>query len=198
MQPWKKKDCAYVYVFDFEEEEYKVNKSSAYGNYLGQRQSITEIIASKYEDVTKPEVIKEYFDMLFTNMAKSELDKKRIIERLNQGYDISTPKDFVFDFEDIAHDFKMIDDNTCSVIIKYDNEATDKIKELEYGFFNKDNLRSLQKYTVGLNRYEYNKLKEIKAIKEYGENIAVLISQEDYSDKTGVTIIEQLGIAEFV
>ncbi|MGI6778865.1 MAG: CRISPR-associated helicase Cas3' [Acetivibrionales bacterium] len=194
----RKRDCAYVYVFDFEEEEYKVNKSSAYGNYLGQRQSITEIIASKHEDVTTPEAIKEYFDMLFDNMAKSELDKKSIVKRLNQGYDISTPKDFIFDFEDIAHDFKMIDDDTCSVIVGYDDEAIRKIKALEYGQLSKANLRSLQKYTVSLNKYEYNKLKEIKAIKEYGENIGILLSREDYSDKTGIIILNQLGIAEFV
>jgi CRISPR-associated endonuclease/helicase Cas3 len=194
----RKCDYAYVYVFDFEEEEYKVSKSSAYGNYLGQRQSITKIIALQYEDVTTPEAIKEYFDRLFANADKSELDKKNIVNRLNQGYDVSTPKDFIFDFEDIAHDFKMIDDDTCSVMIEYDDEAIRKIKELEYGSFSKANLRTLQKYTVNLNKYEYNKLKEIKAIKEIEQSIGILLSREDYSDKTGIIILEQLGIAEFI
>lgn len=53
----RRKDLAYVYVFDFADEEYKVNKSSPFGNYLGQRQSLTEIIVDKYEDVTRPEAI---------------------------------------------------------------------------------------------------------------------------------------------
>ena len=65
----RKKDLAYVFVFDFADEGYKVNKSSPFGNYLGQRQSITEIIARKYEDVTRPEAVKEYFDMLFSNAS---------------------------------------------------------------------------------------------------------------------------------
>ena len=60
-------ELAYLYVFDFIDEEFKVNKSSPYGNYLRQRQSITEIVAGKYEDVTRPEAIKEYFDMIYSN-----------------------------------------------------------------------------------------------------------------------------------
>ena len=190
-------ECAYVYVFDFEEEEYKVNKSSAYGNYLGQRQSITEIIASNCNDVSSPAAIKEYFHMLFNNLNQSELDKKKIIEKLNCGYDASAPKDFIFDFEDIAHDFKIIDDDTCSVIIPYDSDAIKKIRALEYGSYSKNNLRFLQKYTVNLLKYEYNTLKEINAIKEIGQDIGILLSLGDYSDKTGIIIPDQLGTAAF-
>jgi CRISPR-associated endonuclease/helicase Cas3 len=190
-------EIAYVNVFDFVEEEYKISKSSAYGNYLGQRQSITEIIAKMFDDVMSRDAIKAYFDMLFGNLDQSELDKRSIVKRLNQGYHISTPKDFLFDFEDIASKFKMIDDYTCSVIVKFNEEVEKEIRQLQYGVVSKNKLRSLQKYTVSLSKYEYNKLKDINAINEIGENMGILVSSEDYSQDTGVQIVDQLGIALF-
>ena len=193
----RKKDLAYVFVFDFADEGYKVNKSSPFGNYLGQRQSITEIIARKYEDVTRPEAVKEYFDMLFSNASILELDKKSIVKKLNEGFDKISPIDFNFDFEDIAHDFNMIEDNNYSVIIKYNDDAKRKINELEYGYYTRDKLRSVQKYSVSLSVHEYNKLRDINAVKGIGKNIGILISVEDYSDEIGINIPDNLGIAVF-
>lgn len=193
----RKKDSAYVFVFDFADEGYKVNKSSPFGNYLGQRQSITEIIARKYEDVTRPEAVKEYFDMLFSNASILELDKKSIVKKLNEGFDKISPIDFNFDFEDIAHDFNMIEDNNYSVIIKYNDDAKRKINELEYGYYTRDKLRSVQKYSVSLSIHEYNKLRDINAVKGIGKNIGILISVEDYSDEIGINIPDNLGIAVF-
>ena len=194
----RKKDLAYVYVFDFLDEEYKVSKSTPFGNYLGQRQSITEIIAGKYEDVTRPEAIKEYFDMLYRNATESELDKKRILKRLNEGFDLTSPMDFNFDFEDIARDFKMIDDNNYSVIVRYNDDAERKISELEYGYYTRDKLRSLQKYTVSLSWNEFNMLRDVGAVKAIGENLGILFSREDYSNEIGLKMPDQLGIAEFL
>ena len=193
----RKKDLAYVFVFDFADEGYKVNKSSPFGNYLGQRQSITEIIARKYEDVTRPEAVKEYFDMLFSNASILELDKKSIVKKLNEGFDKISPIDFNFDFEDIARDFNMIEDNNYSVIIKYNDDAKRKINELEYGYYTRDKLRSVQKYSVSLSIHEYNKLRDINAVKGIGKNIGILISVEDYSDEIGINIPDNLGIAVF-
>ncbi len=191
------KDIAYLYVFDFADEEYKVNRSSPFGNYLGQRQSITEIMAGRYKDVTSPEAMKDYFDMLFNNASLSELDKKGIVKGLNEGYDKALPFDFYFDFGDIAKNFKMIDDNTCSVVVKYNDDAKKKIAELEYGYYSRKKLRPLQKYTVSLSIYEYNKLREIRAVEELSENLGILISEQSYKNKTGL-VIPQLGIAEFM
>jgi len=193
----RKEDLAYLYVFDFEDEEYKVNKSSRFGNYLGQRQSVTEIIAKKYEDVTSPKAIKEYFDILFRNASISELDKKNIVRKLNEGFSKNSLHSFNFDFEDIARDFKMIEDNNYSVIVKYNDDAIRKINELEYGYYTKDKLRSLQKYSVSLGIYEFNILRSINAIKVLGENTGILISSDDYSSDIGIIIPDKLGIAEF-
>ncbi|MGI6668609.1 MAG: CRISPR-associated helicase Cas3' [Acetivibrionales bacterium] len=190
------REIAYVYVFDFAEEEYKIKISSVYGNYLAQRQSITEILAKKHDDVSKPEAIKDYFDMLFLNIGLAGLDKMRIVERLNSG--VGLKKDFIFDFEDIARDFKIIEDNMCSVIVGYNDDAIEKIKAIKYGYFGKEFLRSLQKYTVNLHEYEYRKLAEIGAIEEWGKNTAILKSREEYSDKVGIMIPVKLGEAEFV
>lgn len=193
----RRNDLAYVYVFDFTDAEYEISKSTPFGNYLSQRQSITEIVSSKYEDVTRPEAIKEYFDILFNNASVSELDKKHIVKRLNEGFDKTSPMDFNFDFEDIARDFKMIEDNDYSVIVKYNDDAKSKINELVYGYYTRDKLRSVQKYTVNLSVHEYNKLRDIKAINGLGEKVGFLVSKEDYSDEIGIIIPDQLGIAEF-
>ncbi|NLK72601.1 MAG: CRISPR-associated helicase Cas3' [Clostridiales bacterium] len=193
----RRNESAYLYVFDFADEEYRVNKSSPFGNYLSQRQSITEIIAGKCEDVTRPEAIKEYFDMLFNNASLSELDKKSIVKRLNEGFDKTSPMDFDFDFEDIARDFKMIEGNDYSVIVNYNDDAEGRINELVYGYYTRGKLRSLQKYTVSLNVQEYSRLRDIDAVEGLGEKIGLLISKEDYSDEIGIIMPDQLGVAEF-
>jgi hypothetical protein len=56
----------------------------------------------------------------------------------------------------------------------------------------------VQKYTIGLSINEYNKLRDINAIKELEENIGILISKEDYSEEIGIKMPIQLGIAEFI
>jgi len=194
----RKRDLAYIYVFDFTDEEYKVSKSSPFGNYLWQRQSITELVARKFEDVTIPEAIKEYFDMLYCNISLSELDKKGVVRRLNEGFDMNSPMDFNFDFEDIARDFKMIDENDYSVIVKYNDDAVKKINELKYSYFTKEKLRSIQKYVVSLSMQEYGKLKEINALEVIGNRMSILVSGEDYSAETGIIVPDQWGIAEFI
>lgn len=194
----RKKNLAFIYVFDFAEDEYKISRSSSFGNYLGQRQSITELIADKYEDITNPKAIKEYFDMLYSNASISELDKKKIVKKLNEGFDKCSPMDFDFEFEDIAHAFKMIEDNNYSIIVKYNEEAKKGINDLEHGYYTKDKLRSLQKYTISLNKHEYRNLRNTNAVKDIGEKIAILISPEDYSNEIGIIMPDQLGIAEFI
>lgn len=191
----RRMDSAYTYVFDFADADYKVSRSTPFGNYLSQRQSITELVARDYNDVTSPEAVKAYFDMLFSATSTSELDKKNIVGRLN---DAGGPPDFWFDFADIARDFAMIEDNGCSVIVPYNDDAKRIITELEHAGVTRDLLRSAQKYTVRLNRYEYSKLREIRAVKEIGENIGILLSDEDYSKDTGLTFPEALGIGEFI
>ncbi len=194
----RKLDIAYLFVFDFEDEDFKVNKSSRFGDYLSKRQNITEIIKDRFDDVTRPDAIKEYFNYLFSNVSKSELDEKNILERLNNGFYKYSSDYFNFDFENIANDFRIIDDNSYSVIVKYNEDAKKIINEIEYGYLTKEKLRSLQKYTVTLHIYEFNKLKEVNAIKIIGEKIGILVSPEDYSKETGIKIPEQLGEAEFL
>lgn len=193
----RKKELADVYVFDFSDDEYRFNRSTPYGDYLGQRQSITQLIADKYEDVSSPEAIREYFDILFSNASLSELDKKKIVERLNDGFNMSSPADFNFDFEDIARKFRMIEDNSYSVIVRYNDDADRRINDLESGCCTIDNLRLIQKYTVNVSENEFSKLIEINAVKELGENTCILISREDYSDEIGLELPEQLGFTEF-
>ena len=91
----------------------------------------------------------------------------------------------------------MIEDNNYSVIIKYNDDAKRKINELEYGYYTRDKLRSVQKYSVSLSIHEYNKLRDINAVKGIGKNIGILISVEDYSDEIGINIPDNLGIAVF-
>lgn len=191
----RKKDVAYTYVFDFADEDYKISRSTPFGNYLSQRQSITELVAKKYDDVSNPAAIKEYFDMLFGTAPNAELDKKSIVKRLNEA---GGPPAFCFDFEDIACDFAMIEDNGCSVIVPYNDDAKQKIEKLEYSGVTRDLLCAVQKYTVNLSRYEYSKLREIHAVEEIGENIGILVSDKDYSKETGIIFPESLGIAEFI
>ena len=91
-----------------------------------------------YEDVDSDEAIKYYFELLFT---KEKLDKKEIMSQIT---DISLK----YPFKTISEKFKLIESNTVSVIVPYNEEARELIAKLPYE--RGAAARRLQKYTVNV------------------------------------------------
>lgn len=162
---------------------------------------ITQEIIRNYKDITSPEAIEDYFMKLYFYNGENALDNKEIVKRINEGVPAkvkSIENLFDFPFEDIGKDFKLMDEDTYSVIIPYDDRAKELIQSLKYCEFFGEILRALQGYTVNIYETEYKKLFAAGKLEFYKQDIAVLTSMDNYNEATGINIDIESGIGIFV
>ena len=158
-----KRKNASIYIFDFgtPSDRHDVNTAKA--------------LLEKYEDISSPECISEYYDKLYNF-------NDNIIRRRSIAKDVTKPQSLPF--ADYARDFRMIDSNTVSVAVECDEESMLLISQLKaIGFTNH---RKLQKYTFTVYEYELKKLIETGTVKQYGD-VWCLVNNDQYSSDKGIS-----------
>lgn len=161
---------------------------------------VTNQIMKQYDDISSPEAIKDYFTRLYQYNSEVGLDIKAIYKSLETGF--SNGK-FEYDFQTIAQQFRLIEENTVPIIIPYDDNACKLIEQLRHAEFCSKIIRSLQSYTVNIYENEYKsllgegKLSSVINDIKYG-NIMQLTCIEDYDDNTGLKIEEVSGIGIYL
>ena len=101
------------------------------------------------QDPLALESVKQFFTLRY-DLDAAGLDKHDILPRLEEEY-----HDLVFPFQDIADDFKFIDDFSCSIIIPYDDAAQELLQEIETSDQPGVYQRQLQRYSVGVHPQEF-------------------------------------------
>lgn len=169
----KKEGCV-TYSFSFEEEEYKIKS-----NDIQNKQIFTNEVFEKYEDVTSEDAINHYFKRLYFNLKGTieSMDFKQAIKSTS----CNPNKHFGFDFKKYADKFKLIDDNSIGVVVMYD-EACESFNNVCIDMLAK---RKLQKYTVNLKSYEFQKLYDLGVIKEE-QGLNTLSNMNYYTPETGI------------
>ncbi len=162
-----KRKNASVYIFNFgiPSNRHDVNTAKA--------------LLEKYEDISSPECITEYYDKLYN--FNDDIIRNRSIAK-----DVTKPQSLPF--ADYARDFRMIDSNTVSVAAECDEESTQLILQLKATGFT--NHRKLQKYTFTVYEYELKKLIEAGTVKQYG-GVWCLVNNDQYSREKGVAFETQ-------
>ncbi len=160
-----------VSVFCFNDE--KMN------NEIKIKANITKSLFDKYEDISSPDCIAEYYSRYYDEV--NELQKQSIAALGN----IKHPK--YIPFRTYAESFKFINSNTVSVIVESDKYSADKINELKYG--SKAAARALRKYSATVYVYEFEKLLEAGVVDDYGTG-AYVLTNPDYYDKNIGLIFE--------
>lgn len=183
-----------VHIFSFEEEAFKIKCNSPYGDYLKKCSMCATEVLEQFEDIFLPEASDAYFTMLYQDLGVERLDEKNVLKMFNDYRNQTT---FRFKFKKIAEAFKLIEDDTCSVIVPYNEEAQKMINTFNFKAPNRGELRKLQKYMVNVKRYEYVEMSKMCRIVEIMQDIGILRDEKDYHDDTGLDIYIQLGIAEF-
>ncbi len=98
------------------------------------------------DDLHNPEIFTSYGNDLY---KLESADKYKIQEDRANQY-----------FETVASKFKLIDDDTYPVVISYNDEAKELLRQIEYrGLFASD-YRALQPYTISIRQYEFQKHKK--------------------------------------
>lgn len=126
------------------------------------------------------DAMRRYFELLYDIQ---ELDKKQILTRLN-----SLTRDLHFPFQEVAKDFRFIEDDTIGVIIPIEAEAETLVRELRYVEFPQATLRKLQQYSVSVRTREFAALDAVGALEIVREEFPVLRNVEAYCDDVGLYV----------
>jgi len=160
---------------------------------------VTKMMMNQFEDISIPDAISAYFKTLYTYAGSEGLDIKNIYKRLD--IDIKKMRkedDLEYDFRSIAEDFKLIQDNSISIIIPFNDKVKKMIEDLKYIEFPRKLLRSLQQYTVSIYESEYDNLRGSGKILIVREGINVLSSMDDYTVETGLNINNERGVGIYI
>lgn len=130
----------------------------------------------KSHDWFSPEAMKEYFKQLYCRIK--DFDKADIKSLLYKSE---------MQFETAATEFKLIDDNTTSVIVNWKNSMSLVEKLLNEGI-SYSLMKTLSQFSVNIRETDRKKLNEAGAIEEILENIFVIRESSFYDKKVGLVV----------
>lgn len=164
-----KRKSGSAYSFEFTGEEFAVKS-----NEVKIRQGFTNEIFRRFENVNDTAAVTAYFNRLY-QYGKGEMSQMDFA-----NYITSTG----FNFKSYAQDFKLIDDNSIALVILDKDAAAQQL--IKNAAFNPSAAkRGLQKYTISLKKYEYDKLNDYGVIgSENG--IEYLANANFYDVNTGI------------
>lgn len=148
------------------------------------RDSMRETLQLGYE-IGSPEAIKKYFHILYDVKGEDALDAEQIIEFCERGGIHG-----LFPFRTISERFRMIDEDTKTVYIPYDEAGALLTRRLAAGERTRELFRKLGQYGVNLYPQYYDKLRNCGAVLEYDESAVILSDLSLYSHDTGLQIPE--------
>lgn len=161
-----------TYVFDFKEEDLRTKDK-----HMCTKQYICAEVMGAFG--TSDQAIRAYFDNIFSyeKETMSEYDFAKFITSTG------------FNFASYAEKFKLIDDDSRSVIVTYPNDAVqqDIVANLAYG--GRKAKRRMQQYTVSLREYEFNNLLEQGVISHH-DGLCFLTNFSYYDPETGICLTD--------
>jgi CRISPR-associated endonuclease/helicase Cas3 len=184
---------SFVYVFS-PEDKYQGHLPSV----LKRPISITQIVERQYgEDITCPAAISEYFRLLY-QFSGNELDVKNIVKRLEEG----VIRGMNFPFKQISNDFRIIENDTYTVIVPKTETSKGLANRLRSGERTQDLFRKIQMYAVNLYKKDYEALCGVGALEQIDKGIidsglSVLTDLSKYHEDMGLQCPENGGVAVF-
>lgn len=124
-----------------------------------------------------PETMTEYFIQLYSRTET--FDKAKIKDYLYKPLD--------FCFETASKNFKLIEDNSVSVIVNYKNSYA-LIEKLQLNGINYNIMKKLSQFSVNIHDKDFKELMKSGLIKEILEGVFYLPDREQYDEKLGLLI----------
>lgn len=156
----------------------------------GQEQQIdtAKQVIRRYEDIGSLDAVQEYFTRLY-QFKGSALDKKNILEEFQKGR---------FAFAAVGKEFKLIEQNTKTILIPAQERAKEIAEELKFKGASKKMIREAGKYCVNVYENLFRKMYDagmfVGVSEELKEDFFVLKDCSNYSDETGLQVKAELGM----
>lgn len=172
----------FTYIFKLDQREYMP----------GQRQQmeITDSILTDKKSLEELDTIKFYFEMLY-HFRGDSLDKKEIIDKFKKGN---------FRFAEVGKEFRLIEENTRTILIPKEEEARNILDQLRHKGFSKELMRKAGQYCVNVYENDFQKMFAAGMLGEISEDLKedyfVLKNPDQYTDETGLVL--DVGYGEAV
>jgi CRISPR-associated endonuclease/helicase Cas3 len=153
--------------------------------FLRQAAEEADAVMRKYSDLLSIEAINEYFRNLYWR-NQDKLDKERILEKFLEGVGSIN-----FPFREIAEQFKMMDSNMESIIIPYNDDAREIIKQLRYAEYVRKPACKAQRFSVQVYPHILKKLEGI-SVEKIRDNFFILTNEDLYSTDLGLNYDDPL------
>lgn len=155
--------------------------------------SVAKQITEKYEDITSPEAIYEYFQRLYHFRGES-LDIKNIIENFEKGI-----PSFNFPFAAAAKEFHIIESQTKTILIDKEPEAMEIVERLRRGEHSRELFRVAGQYCVSIYENDFDNLDGAGMLDALCTGIDtdfyILRDKGLYTDDRGLTVRAERGDA---
>jgi CRISPR-associated endonuclease/helicase Cas3 len=133
------------------------------------------------EDLLSPEAVRHYFTQLYSFEGADGLDAKAILRRIEVD-----AKNLSFPFREVSEDFRLIENEMESLIIPYNEQARNLIRELRHTDFPAAAARKLQRYTVQVYRSTLAGLCAAGVVEIIEDRFQVLMNESLYRDDLGL------------
>lgn len=154
--------------------------------YFRQTAQTAESVINRFRsDILSLDAIETYFKDYYWLKGDEQLDEEKILYLLEERKGTLD-----FPFKTIAEKFKIIDENSKPVIIAIEPQAQKIINDVRYAENLRGFSRKLQKFTVQISPWHWQKLKESGHIEIVREIFPVLVSSFLYNDDTGLNIYD--------
>lgn len=155
--------------------------------------SVAKQITKKYEDITSPEAIHEYFQRLYHFRGES-LDIKNIVESFEKGI-----PSFNFPFATAAKEFHIIESQTKTILVDKEPEAMELVERLRRGEHSRELFRAAGQYCVSVYENDFENLDGAGMLDalctDIDTDFYVLRDKELYTDDRGLTVRAERGDA---
>lgn len=148
------------------------------GNSSDHKNTLTNKLLEKYEDIQSTECIAEYYEEYYASVTRQEDFEGNTIHSITNDLDNIL-------FEKYAREFAYINSNTCSVIIPEDEKSRALMEAIETE--SAYNLRELQPYTCQISEKERDRLLNENVI-ILKEGIYYLVDDSRYCKETGIMV----------
>lgn len=165
-------------VFVFWPDEHGMPKG-----WLMRTATLGGMVFDRREDPLGLEGVEEYFTSLY-DVDAAQLDKEGILAEIREQ-----EGQLRFPFRTIAEKFKLIDDNTNTVVIPWDDLCSNALIEAGHSLFPGSYARKLQRYGVEVYEKEFNELFRYGALEVVAGKFHVLKKEMfdcHYSEETGL------------
>ncbi|WP_373214606.1 CRISPR-associated helicase Cas3' [Ruminococcus sp. 5_1_39BFAA] len=170
----------FTYIFKLDQKEY----------VPGQRlqTDITESLLEDNKNLENLDTIRLYFEMLY-HLRGESLDKKEILEKFKKRN---------FQFARVGKEFRLIEENTKTIVIPKEEEAQKILEQLKTKGFTKELIRKIGPFCVNVYEEDFQKMFSAGMLGELSEDLKdyfVLKIPEKYTEEMGLDLNVEYGRA---